>query len=386
MLLDKSAIQALGPETVRVQSEYFYTMVAPVVVWEICGNIEKLRLGEINEERVRALARKAKPLNSIVSADWRKMCLGELLGMGRVRVGSGGSRVPLVDGGHLVPIGDGKYGHVLDHQPEAQALLQWSFGEWTAEHRQYARRWREVTRSINLEVFRHRFGPAKRTDGTVEEVSEVVNRVLRDPSLQVYLLDLVLAEIGVSQSTMLRVRRRWISPGGPAWSVAAPYAHYCARTILTFYLSLAWRIINVNPTNRVDLEYLFYLPFTPIFVSGDEKSHGRLAPMLMEADQEYVRERDFREALEAVVQQRKDVLPTSPPIGARDSRYPADDSLISKLWMKAWGRLPRERSAPPITDRTPHTPGALAEQFRQAMAFVDAHPERYRKRPRWPQG
>ena len=67
----------------------------------------------------------------------------------------------------------------------------------------------------------------------------------------------------------------------------APYAFHVARAWLSFYLAVANEVVGPRPSNRIDLEYLFYLPFTQVFASGD-RLHERLAQPLMRDDQNFV--------------------------------------------------------------------------------------------------
>ena len=52
-------------------------------------------------------------------------------------------------------------------------------------------------------------------------------------------------------------------------------------------------VLSERPTNRLDLEYLLYLPFCDILVSED-RLHRQLAPRLLRADQQFMRLAKFR--------------------------------------------------------------------------------------------
>jgi hypothetical protein len=85
-----------------------------------------------------------------------------------------------------------------------------------------------------------------------------------------------------------RILKRWKEAGGPPLDEFAPYAAYNLLVDLFFYLSLdAGLISSERPSNRVDIAYLYYLPFCMIFTSGDNL-HGRITPLFLRNDQEFL--------------------------------------------------------------------------------------------------
>jgi hypothetical protein len=383
IILDKSAVEAIGNRALHVQSEFFYTVVTPILVWEVCGDIQKSREGKCDASKVRALAKKAKPLSSIVTTDWRKLCIGELSGY-RFEMGTGPARRAIVDGAHQVPLDGGGYGVVIDQQPEADALLRWYAGRWTDADTKYAEEWRRVTKAIDLDAFKRRFGPARQPIGSNDELKDIVTKVLADPSLQYFLITLLAEEVTASKETRRQLLRRWRGTRSTAWQANAPYCRHCLRTFLTFYLALGSGLVGTKATNRVDVEYLLYLPFAPIFVSGDEGTHGRLAPLLIGDDQLFVRSAEFRAALQEHAD-RVDRLREGDAEPDPDLLEPEEGSLIRELWIKAWGKFrPRPSERPQRDEGAAPRVGNIAEEFKKAMDHVDAHPEQYKKRPPWP--
>lgn len=71
----------------------------------------------------------------------------------------------------------------------------------------------------------------------------------------------------------------------------AEYARYAAHVLMVeifFQIALAANLISSErPSNRVDIAYLFYLPFCHIFVSGD-KLHKLCAPEFLQKEQDFV--------------------------------------------------------------------------------------------------
>ncbi len=383
IILDKSAVQSIGKSALRVQSEYFYTAITPILVWEICGDIEKARLGKCEPDKVSELADKVHPFNSIATTDWRKLCIGELCGH-RLQLGTGQARRPIVEGGHRVPHPGGGFGIVFDEQPESQALRRWGYGEWTSSDEMYAQEWRRASKNIDLEAVRRKYGPTVSRSSDLKALKEVVSQTLRDPSLQYYFLTVLLDEIRLKEPLRSQIARRWAGKASQFWQFQCPYARHCIRTLLTFYTSIGSGLIGTRSTNRVDLEYMLYTPFACVFVSGDEGTHAKLAPLLLDSDQRFVLARDFKAALDAHVEQagalksRADANP--------DDFEPSNDSLIRELWTAAWGKFrppPSTWSSGNSSGREPSTK-TIAQQFGEAMKVVHANPDKYPKRPPWP--
>lgn len=383
IILDKSAVESIGDRALRVQSDHFYTVVTPILVWEVCGDIEKARLGRCDETKVRALARKAHPFDSIVTMDWRKVCLGELSGYRLDEYPSAGNRRAMVDGAHRVPLPSGGYGAVIDQQPEADALLRWQVGERTPSDAEYAQAWRRLTKAIDLDTFKRRFGPARQPAETFDELKSIVDKVLTDPSLQYFLLTLLVEEITTDREKQRQLLKRWTGVRASTWQSQARFSRHCIRTFLTFYLALGSGLVGTRATNRVDVEYLLYLPFAPIFISGDEGTHGRLAPLLIEADQQFVRATDFRTALQEEAD-RLEALRSSDGEPAPELLVPPTSSLICRMYEKAWGKPPQPRSAWRSKPTGESSVGNIAKEFNRAMDYVKAHPEKYKQRPPWP--
>lgn len=385
IILDKSAVEAIGTPILWVQSEFFYTVVTPILVWEVCGDIQKCKEGKCHPPKVQSLARRAKPLNSIVTTDWRKLCTNELLGF-RFDMGGPGVRRAVVDGAHRVPLEDGGFGAYIEQQPEAEALLRWSHGEWTQSDSQYAAEWRRMTRALDLDSLKRRFGPARQPLESTDQLLDLVRRLLADDSLQYFLISLLIDDLNPVKDVRKRLLRRWAGTKTTTWQSGAPYSTHCLRTFLTFYLAVGGGLVGTRATNRVDLEYLLYLPFAPIFVSGDEGTHGKLVPLLIEKDQTFVRASTFRDALLEHAT-TVEAIKTEQSEPSRDAFEPAETSLIRTLWINAWGsfRPPPSTWTKKESSESSRRPGSIAAEFKKAMAYVDAHPEKYTKRPPWPQ-
>ena len=86
-----------------------------------------------------------------------------------------------------------------------------------------------------------------------------------------------------------RIVKRWKAAGGPALPEFAPYAAHVLCVDLFFQLALGADLISRRrASNKVDIAYLYYLPFCMVFVSND-KLHAKTAPLFMNEDQIFVK-------------------------------------------------------------------------------------------------
>jgi hypothetical protein len=113
---------------------------------------------------------------------------------------------------------------------------------------------------------------------------------------------------------------------------------------LFFYLAIAADLISrARPSNKVDLAYLYYLPFCKVFTSNDSL-HERMVPLFLRANQTFVKGTELKEDL-AKLDQHYSRLPKE----VKDrglfhfAAYPPTDSsfLVTRLWDK---HMPRWRN------------------------------------------
>lgn len=79
----------------------------------------------------------------------------------------------------------------------------------------------------------------------------------------------------------------WSLVGRPDLREYAPYASYCLRVLLVFIGGIRSKLISLNSTNRLDLEYCYYLPFCMGFVSRDHL-HRDLSTALLGPGQVFI--------------------------------------------------------------------------------------------------
>ncbi len=161
-----------------------------------------------------------------------------------------------------------------------------------------------------------------------------------------------------------------VRSGYPPLPRYAPYVSYVFTVELFFQISLAANLISSErPTNRVDIGYLFYLPFSMAFVSSD-KLHKKCAPLFLNKKQQFLWGPRLKEGLKEVndyfskypdEEKEKGVMSfagTPPKKG---------DFIVSKIWDSYYPGW-REKKEIDLTDKNiKHD-----ELVKQVIKFVDA--------------
>jgi len=158
--------------------------------------------------------------------------------------------------------------------------------------------------------------------------------------------------------------------GYPPLSDYAPYAAHVLEVEVFFQIALGANLISAErASNRVDIAYLFYLPFCMVFISSD-RLHQRCTPHFLRSDQEFV----WGEDLKADLRRLNDRYATLSAevkeqgiISFAPSPPEDGDFIVSQLWDR---HLHPWRGRP--TQRTPTDPGKEKELVSYLSRFNDA--------------
>jgi len=128
--------------------------------------------------------------------------------------------------------------------------------------------------------------------------------VLQGDGQRFWLLKTAYLLLGLNPRNFQRVQARWVAAGRPPLHDFAPYTAHCLLVEVFFNVAIGKKLISPDrASNRVDMAYLFYLPFSMIFISND-KLHQRAAPLFMTDKQVFVVGDDLK----------KDLTPSIPDI------------------------------------------------------------------------
>jgi hypothetical protein len=202
--------------------------------------------------------------------------------------------VPVVSGGNRVATRDGRRAVIFDPSPESMALSRWQEGKFLDLERQFAKDWRAALSNIDLDaIFRQgrdiikRIGRPRDLAATRAAASELLSKYSSR-----YVLE-ALQELRPKNAADMIVKR-WKEHGCPPITAFAPYTAHILAVDLFFCLALRADLIGrERPTNKIDIAYLYYLPFCMVFTSRD-KLHAKTVPLFLNEDQVFVRGDDLK--------------------------------------------------------------------------------------------
>lgn len=328
LICDKSTLQALGPNELNALRRYYSLNIPHVLLVEILADLRKEGDHVKGQNEVRILANKLMPATSSVNADFRFLIRGELAGH---KVAMDGR--PVLAGGENVISPEGKRGVIYRQTDHAKALLRWQEGRFSEAENLMAESWRLSTQSIDLGAMQKHLKTAysprlnlKSLDDTVSFVDDLMCSA--SPKL---LLDWFLRDIEMFGPKATEATREFCDLQPGTLTTRLPYTASCIRTALIFHFGLAFGLISTRSTNRVDLEYLYYLPFCSAFSSGD-KFHHQTAPLMIR-NQTYVPREEFKKDLNNLAAWWRDLDPSQRSVESELRGPPPNEmSATHKIW------------------------------------------------------
>ena len=333
-IFDKSTLQSLSMDESVWLDAFFLVNVVPVFFVETLADLEKeVGEGRSPEDLVGMLAAKTPP-DAVPNVHHRSMIEAELATGWQVPMDG---RVPIASG-DVMRAPDGAIGVHVQEFDEAAALNRWKNYEFLTIEREIARRWRAELAEVDHD----------RTIGVLRNILPVETRI-RDlaalkGAIDVFcdsdeheVIGLALDVLGVPEASARGVLARWDAAGRPKLGVFAPYTTHVFKVDLLYYLGIERGFISgERASNKADMAYLYYLPFSMLFTSGDNL-HGRVAPLFLRSDQSFVGAQAFKAALKEVDEYYDQLPDEIKALGVMVfAHYPpaALDNLVVELWDK----------------------------------------------------
>ena len=292
IIFDKSTLQSLSVDESCWLDNFYQSNITPLFFVETLADLEKeVARGRTPEQVVGNLAEKTPIYGSVPNLHHSGILVGSLLGHEVER-----RRFPVVGHGTQVTTGDQK-GVLYKQPPEIEALERWQKGEFLAVERLFAKMWRRALSGVDFEESYHQFQRFFSLGGkprTLADVKALVDRLLNENGHREMILRFAFGLFGLRDDLQQQTFDRWQAEGNPRLPDFAPYASHVLSVDLFFYLGLASDLISrERPSNKVDLAYLYYLPFSMVFASND-KLHARVVPLFIREDQEFVNGIDLK--------------------------------------------------------------------------------------------
>ena len=369
LIFDKSTLQSLSQDESVWLENFFLTNVTPLFYIETLADIEKkMRSGQKPEDVVGDIARKTPDMSSYPNVHHTLLLSGELQGLEKVDMRYG---QVIIAGGQSVSLGD-KTGVIFKQAPETEAFQRWQRGQFLDLEHLAAEKWREALSNINHEEnyqFFKRLYDGREKPKTLAEVKSFVDQTVDNEDRE-NTLQFGLNVIGVPMRSQDKVLERYRTEGNPPLRTFAPYFCHVFSVDLFFYMSMAADLISrIRPSNKIDLAYLYYLPFCMVFVSND-KLHEKVVPLFLRENQTFLRGTELKTDL-ARLNQHYLQLPDEVKIQGvmRFAPYPPTEGewLVAKLWDKylpVWREYEAERPPGPIEPPS-KIPDELLEEMKR---------------------
>lgn len=354
IILDKSTLQSLSHEEIVCLGNYYLVIVAPILISEILGNLKKGVEDEnsISKDKVITLAGKLHSRNLVINEFYFPILIGSLFGENVKMDGR-----PTLGGARYVKNKEGKIGLFFEETPEKKAMNNWKDGKFSEEEKILSQRWRDSTRNVDLEKISDEFKETllyKENLNNFDDVLAHVENILSHELYQNNLLKVLMFETLVPPEDASKIFMRWEQGNFKYIRDFSEYAYFYLKVNWFFYLSLSNNLIGTRPTNRVDLEYLYYLPFTNVFSSGD-KFHKKITPYLLRENQLFIPAKDLKNDLSKLNEQVKK--------NNKEAKYPLWPPEIGGITNELWKNFMK----PPTPGRSEDLLSKMSDEEKEKL-------------------
>jgi hypothetical protein len=337
LIFDKSTLQSLNVDESLWLDNFYITNITPLFFIETLADLKKeMRAGKTPEQLVGNLAFKTPDTGCYINVYHHKLIYGELSGQQAIEM----SGRPIISGGQAKKLGN-ETGIFSPEPPEVEAFKRWQKHQFLEVEHMFAKEWRDSLKLISskesYEVSRQIFKDVA-IPKTLEELKILVDAIVNN-SDQEQILRYGLLMIGVLPSAQKEIITRWKKLGKKNIKKFAPYFSYILSIDLFFHLGNIGNLFfnfRHSQTHKIDLAYLYYLPFCKIFVSNDN-FHINIVPLFLKPDQTFIKGTDFKEDLAKIDQYYSSFPEEIKNRGIVSfASIPPDDTsfLVTRLWDK----------------------------------------------------
>lgn len=284
-LFDKSFLQSLNVDESVWFDKFYMPVVCPIFFAETLANLAKDFKDKPAEKAVHELAEKFPEFGAKPVIHHLTLCQSNLLGR----------EIPL-DGRVVVPGGkrvshQGKIGVTYDESPEAIAFGRWREEKFEQLERDFAKQWRESLAPLDLGEMAKSFkvvGMEARKYASTKELKDVIDELVNSEKHKFEMMRLAISIFNIADRDKRYIFERWTYVGQPPIAKYASYAAFALGIEIFFQLAIQSNLIAATRnSHRMDIAYLFYLPFCMTFISSD-KLHKTLSPLFMRNDQSFI--------------------------------------------------------------------------------------------------
>lgn len=295
-IYDKSFLECLNPDEAVLFDNFFLVNIVPTFYLETLADLAKATKGNRTSHNiVSSLAYKTPVQHSVPNTNYKDLLVTDLLGYKTDMTGR-----PILHGGVRKIDPDGKIGVYYENAPEQEMFSRWQKEDFSELENILAKLWRETVSNLTFDsiisIVKNVIPSAQRFSNLADIKSfldSFVENYNQDENL--LLLALELLETPKEYNSLIINRFKKEKPQN--FNVFAPYAAYVFKLDLFLYLAMSKSFISKErPSNKIDLSYLYYLPFCDVFVSRD-KLHRTITPLFTNEKQMFIWGDDLKDAL-----------------------------------------------------------------------------------------
>ncbi|AZN72286.1 hypothetical protein D5400_14260 [Georhizobium profundi] len=374
IIIDKSVLQSLTGRESKWLFHHFRVNMPPILFAEILGDLNKTDRKKLSTGTgigdVRMLSSKIEAAFIDLNAEAHGLLTAELHGASFPLDGR-----PVLENAQRIMDPRGGYGIYVDQTPMQHVVDRWSVGDFKGMEEAFSKVWRQDLNNIQLEKVIHSTKHLRvKTIITPAAVSELVNNILFKPNQNHANLLLWMELLGIPDTWRKQVVSKWKTRRRPPASEFVPYTAYIAKLELFFYLAVAHHVVSTRATNRIDIDYFKYLPFTRIFASGD-KIHSELFPVFARDNQVFIWRDDLKAALCQMADHYDGLSEKERSQGSMTyADYPPVhmDNAITKAYDQIIPRW-REGANQPKAPRDPLRDKQIMERLKPMLDAIKAH-------------
>ncbi len=373
IIFDKSVLQSLSEDESVWLDAFYHSIITPLFYVETLADLTKETESRSAEETVRIIANKVPEMGSSSNTHHRQLCIGNLLGYD-----VSFSRRPVISGGESYILNN-KRGVVFKKNPEIEAFQRWQKQEFLEIEKTIASLWRQSLAEFDYDYFLNLvekiLGSDFKKPKSLEEAFDLAKKIIEGQGHRYKTLQLLKDLYNIDNDSFKEILRLWNHKNMIPIELFAPYTAHVLKVDIFFILSTSSGLISrERKSNRADIAYLYYLPFTNIFTSAD-KLHKRIAPFFINSDQRFIWGQDLKSDL-AKLDKYFDQLksPEEKQAGVYSFAWNPPDNdnfLTTRMWddLRPRWRI-SDHSAKDYSKSDKKIPDGLKEHIKKAMEEI----------------
>jgi len=331
-LFDKSFIQNLTVDESVWFDHFFNTVLCPLFYVETLSDLTKVTTSRTPKKEVQIISDKCPQMHITTTMFHHFLSIQNLLGVNFPMDGR-----PIMPGG-INKIVDGEESVVFKEAPEVKAFQRWQDEDFHNLEINYAQAWRDKIKSLKtIDIIKtiNKLNISCDNVRNLAQAKSVAENYLNEQTNKDKVFIMLQKLLRLNENEFLAITKRWFEMGRPLLKEFAPYVYLILIIELFYYIAITAKLISPKlEKNRVDMLYLYYLPFCSLFVSSD-KLHRNCVPLFLRDDQKFIWGLDLKRDLAKIdlyydqfsEDQKAKGLYSIAPRPPKDGEF-----LVSKLW------------------------------------------------------